>query len=182
MTSYRRIKRPGRTYFFTVALAARGSNNLVAHVDALRRAYAVTRAERPFRCDAFVVLPDHLHAMWTMPQDDWDYSTRWRLLKTRFTRSVLATMGAEHPPYLSASKRRKVERGIWQRRFWEHCIRDERDFETHLEYCWQNPVRHGLVARAAEWPYSSIHRDIRRGRADPELTHLQVEGEFGEPK
>ncbi len=163
MTSYRRIRAQGATYFFTVALADRRSSLLVDQISALRAAYHKTRSERPFCCDAFVVLPDHLHAIWTLPTGDADYSTRWRLIKTRFVRQV-GGLGVR-----STSKRSKQERGIWQRRFWEHCIRNDTDFATHMSYCWGNPVKHGLVKRAADWPYSSIHRDIRAGKIDAEL-------------
>lgn len=173
MTAYRRLRVPGATYFFTVALEARGADLLVREIDMLRRAYRQTWRERPFSTDAMVVLPDHLHAIWTLPEGDSDFSTRWRLIKARFTRAVLTGMGAEHPSYgrmggvhPSPSKMRKGERGIWQRRFWEHCIRDADDYAAHMRYCWVNPVKHGLVNRAVDWPYSSIHRDARRGQVD----------------
>ena len=126
MTAYRRFKLPGRTYFFTVVLQARGSDLLVREIEALRRAYHLTRKERPFRCDAFVVMPDHLHAIWTLPDGDADYSTRWGAIKSRFTRNVKSRMGL-NPILRSSSKARKGDAGIWQRRFWEHCIRDEVD-------------------------------------------------------
>jgi putative transposase len=109
-----------------------------------------------------VVLPDHLHAVWTLPEADSDFSTRWRLIKSRFSRALGAT------GHRSASMLAKNERGIWQRRFWEHHIRDEADFAAHVRYCWGNPVKHGLVERAVDWPYSSIHRDIRAGRVAAE--------------
>ncbi|MDU8943456.1 REP-associated tyrosine transposase [Ovoidimarina sediminis] len=177
MTDYRRARIPGGAYFFTVALEDRSQTTLVDHVDALRAVYAQTKAERPFRCDAFVVLPDHLHAVWTLPEGDADFSMRWRIIKARFSQAVSRRVGGFHR---SASKRRKGELGIWQRRFWEHCIRDEADHQAHVRYCWLNPVKHGHAARAAEWPYSSIHRDIRAGRVDPEWTDLLAEGAFGE--
>ena len=165
MTAYRRVRIPGATYFFTVALDARGSDLLVAEIDALRGAYLATWRERPFRCEAMVVLPDHLHAVWTLPGGDADYATRWGAIKFRFTRRV-KTDGNPATVTRSSSKRRKGDAGIWQRRFWEHCIRDEADFAAHVAYCWGNPVKHGLAERAADWPYSSIHRDIRAGRVE----------------
>ncbi len=174
MTNYRRIRTPGTTYFFTVNLADRSSDLLLAQISALRKAYQKTCTERPFVCNAFVVLPDHLHAIWTLPARDADYSTRWRLIKTRFVQQV----GGFGPR--SASKRSKRERGIWQRRFWEHSIRDEADFRVHMRYCWGNPVKHGLVNRAVDWPFSSIHRDIRAGRVDAEWAGDVADGEFGE--
>ena len=130
MTNYRRASIPGGTFFFTVALANRTASTLVDHVDVLRRAFSATRDERPFVTDAFVVLPDHLHAVWTLPEGDADFSTRWRLIKSRFVREI----GAAAPR--SASKLAKGERGIWQRRFWEHTIRDQADLAMHVQYCW----------------------------------------------
>ncbi|MEL7116985.1 MAG: transposase [Pseudomonadota bacterium] len=174
MTAYRRLRRPGGTFFFTVNLAKRGSTHLYDHVDILREAYALTLRERPVRTDAIVVLPDHLHAIWTLPPGDSDYSTRWRLIKTRFSRAT----GLDGPK--SASKARKLERGLWQRRFWEHAIRDQADMKRHLYYCWLNQVKHGLVSRAADWPLSSIHREIRAGLVDPDILGDMPEGEFGE--
>jgi len=174
MSCYRRFRIKGATYFFTVNLAERGGSTLVDHIDALRSAYACTQAEHPFQCDAIVILPDHLHAVWTLPPGDADFSTRWRMIKARFSRAV----GAHHPR--SFSKARKREVGLWQRRFWEHCIRNEADYRAHVAYCWGNPVQHGYVARAVAWPYSSIHRDVRLGRVDPEWCGAVSEGEYGE--
>ncbi|MBE0412599.1 transposase [Yoonia sp.] len=157
MTRYRRYRRTGGTYFFTVNLADRTSTLLVDHIDTLRQAFVQTSAERHIIVNAMVILPDHLHAVWTLPECDADYSTRWRLIKSRFSRTV----GTRQPR--SASQVAKQERGIWQRRFWEHTIRNECDYNAHIAYCWGNPVKHGLVARAADWPFSSIHRDIKAG-------------------
>lgn len=182
MTNYRRVRVCGGTYFFTVALADRSSDLLVREVGLLRQAFAETRRERPFWCDAIVVLPDHLHAIWTLPPGDADYSTRWGAIKSRFTRSVKASgrMGFNPIPR-SRSKLAKGDAGIWQRRFWEHCIRNEKDYRAHLRYCWGNPVKHGLVASPTDWPFSSIHREIRAGRVDPEWGGVSAEGMFGEP-
>lgn len=176
MTSYRRLKSPGGTFFFTVALEDHQSTLLLDHVDVLRQAYAVTVSERPVQTDAIVVLPDHLHAIWTLPSGDADYSTRWRLIKSRFSRAV----GLNRPRCLS--QQRKSERGIWQRRFWEHMIRDQADLALHMRYCWQNPVKHGLVTQATDWASTSLHRDIRRGLVGASLVAEIPEGEFGEPK
>jgi putative transposase len=174
MSRYLRPRVPGASVFFTVTLADRRRATLVDEVDRLREAVRATMAEHPFRIDAWVVLPDHLHAIWTLPEGDADYSVRWKEIKTRFTKSV----GRTRPR--SASKIAKGEAGIWQRRFWEHHIRDDRDLVAHLRYCWWNPVKHGLVERAVDWPYSSIHRDIRRGQVDPEWAGVPIEGDFGE--
>ena len=191
MSSYTRLRQKGGTFFFTVALQARGLRLLVEHVDVLRRAVAQTRAERPFVLDAWVVLPDHLHAVWTLPDDDTDYSTRWGAIKARFSRNVRRA-GFTPPPHLPkvtsgrfagvnpGLRVGKGEVGIWQRRFWEHAVRDKRDYRAHVEYCWGNPVKHGFVQRAVDWPYSSIHRDIRLGRVAPEWAGGVLEGDFGE--
>ena len=157
MTAYRRLYIPGATYFFTASLQDPKSQALTERIDHLRAAFGATFNERPFWCDAMVVLPNHLHAVWTLPPGDSDFSTRWRLLKSRFSRSTGAICER------SDSKRRKAERGLWQRRFWEHCIRDEADYWRHLHYCWKNPVLHGLVEKVEDWPFSSFHRDRRLG-------------------
>jgi putative transposase len=127
------------------------------HVDALRDAVRATRRAYPLRIDAMVVLPNHLHAVWTLPPDDADFSLRWRLIKLRFARAI--PLGER----LSAVRQRRNERGIWQRCFWEHLIRDEADYARHVEYCYINPVKHGLVSRVRDWPHSSFHRDVRAG-------------------
>lgn len=173
MSFYRRLRLPGATYFFTVNLARREDDALVKHIDLLRQAFRATAAEHPIRCDAMVILPDHLHAVWTLPPGDADFSLRWRKLKARFTR------WSEVSPPTTPSKTRKGEAGLWQRRFWEHAIRDEADFAAHVGYCLWNPVKHGLVAQAEDWPFSSIHRDMRAGMLfDPRLiVDLETVGE-----
>lgn len=174
MSAYRRVRIPGATYFFTVALARRPSCLLTDQIGPLRRAYAQTMQSDPVFCDAMVILPDHLHAVWTLPPGDSDYSGRWRKIKSRFSRRCRIDLPR------SPSKRAKRERGIWQRRFWEHTIRDEKDYQAHVAYCCGNPVKHGLVERAADWPFSSIHRDIRAGRVDHDWRGVEPEGLFGE--
>jgi putative transposase len=151
---------PGATVFFTVALAQRGSNLLVHQVEALRQAVRLTRAAHPFEINAWVVLPDHMHCIWTLPPGDDDFSTRMGAIKARFTRAVTGKVGL-NPTLRSPSKVRKGDAGIWQRRFWEHHIRDAADFTAHQRACWQDPVRHGLVAQAADWPFSSWARDTQ---------------------
>lgn len=153
---------------------------LIERMSDLRRAYAATIAAAPVFCDAMVILPDHLHAVWTLPPGDADYSERWRKIKYRFSRAVGGAVGRTAHPTRSASKRAKRETGIWQRRFWEHTIRDNRDYRMHVAYCWGNPVKHGLVERAVDWPFSSIHRDMRAGRVPPEWAGEAPEGDFGE--
>ncbi|PWL33982.1 MAG: transposase [Marivita sp. XM-24bin2] len=152
MSNYRRPKLTGVPIFFTVALADRRSDLLVREIDLLRQSIRLTKAERPFGIVAWVVLPDHMHCIWWLPDHDTDYPTRWRLIKSRFSRGV--PKGA-----LRASHVRRQERGVWQRRFWEHLIRDEADYAAHLRYCWINPVKHGLVDRPENWVFSSFRRD-----------------------
>ena len=173
MPNYRRVRIAGASYFFTVALADRSSSLLTERIGDLRAAFGDVRSAMPFRCDAAVVLPDHLHMVWTLPEGDADFSERWRLIKTGFTKAVGRT-GPRSP-----SKVRKGEAGLWQRRFWEHWIRNAEDHERHVRYCWGNPVRHGLVARPTDWPHSSIHRDIRLGRVEAEWSGEAPEGVFG---
>ena len=172
MSCYHRPNVSGASVFFTVALAQRGARVLVNEVTQLRAAVRQTKAERPFHIDAWVVLPDHLHAVWTLPAGDADFSTRWGAIKARFTMS-LRRAGFTPPPRLPTVTRGryaggnpglrhdKGELAIWQRRFWEHHIRDEADYWAHVRYCWLNPVKHGLVEWPEEWPYSSVHRDAR---------------------
>ena len=157
MSSYIRPRVPGATVFFTVGLAERNSSVLVDHVEVLRDAVRKTRIERPFYIDAWVVLPDHLHAVWTLPEGDFDFSTRWSVIKARFSRSVGA--GDRRPSHL---KRR--ERGLWQRRFWEHHVRGPEDYAAAVSYCHINPVKHGYVEKPEDWPFSSVHREIAAGR------------------
>lgn len=154
---YRRTLVPGGTYFFTVNLLDRDRSLLVEHIDMLRAAIKAVRAKHPFEIDAWVVLPDHLHALWTLPAGDADYPTRWALIKAGFSRGLLA----DEP--IAGSRRKKGERGIWQRRYWEHAIRDETDLERHANYIHYNPVKHGYVRRVVDWPFSTFHRDIARG-------------------
>ncbi len=157
MTNYRRNFIPGASYFFTVNLADRKSSLLTDHIHHLRTAFRYTRARHPFTIDAIVVLPDHLHAIWSLPEGDADFATRWRLIKTTFSRAL---PGSER---ISQSRSRKGERGLWQRRYWEHTLRDERDFSRHADYIHFNPVKHEWVTRVEDWPYSSFHRMVRLG-------------------
>lgn len=157
MPDYRRNRIPGGTYFFTVNLLDRRRRLLVEHVEALRAAVRNVRNRQPFHIDAWVVLPEHLHCLWTLPPGDADYSRRWKAIKTAFAKAV------QREESLSAVRRARHERGIWQRRFWEHTIRDERDYAAHMDYIHFNPVRHGWVERVVDWPYSSFHRLVRAG-------------------
>ena len=158
---YRRAKEKGGTYYFTVNLVDRKSNLLIEHIEALKEVVKKVKQQHPFHIDAMVVLPDHLHAIWTLPKDEADYPKRWMLIKSGFSRRIPKN------EYRRKNRITKGERGIWQRRYWEHMIRDERDFEQHMNYIHYNPVKHGYVAKAVEWKHSSIHRYIKEGIIDP---------------
>jgi putative transposase len=187
MSKYIRPKRPGASVFFTVALADRRARTLVDHVAVLREAVRVTKAERPFRIEAWVVLPDHMHCVWTLPEGDAAYSVRMAAIKARFTRALTGNdrRVGFHPtmiepegqelvdiadggvkPHLTVngrprtrSKLMKQDGRVWQRRYWEHHIRNDAAFAACVRYCWINPVKHGLVEHPKDWPYSSWHRD-----------------------
>ena len=154
---YRRAWQAGGTYFFTVNLAERSRTLLVDHIDVLREAVRKVKTVHPFDILAWVVMPDHLHAIWALPENDADFAMRWMLIKAGFSR------GIPRGEWINASKRRKGERGLWQKRFWEHLIVNEDDLQRHIDYVHINPVKHGHVELASEWPYSSIHRYIRLG-------------------
>ncbi|MBL8473326.1 MAG: transposase [Rhodocyclaceae bacterium] len=154
---YRRATIAGGTYFFTVNLEDRQQTLLVGHINELREALREVKTVHPFNIDAMVILPDHMHALWTLPPGDTDYAKRWMLIKAGFSRLL------PKAEQISASRQAKGERGIWQRRYWEHLIRDDRDFERHVDYIHYNPVKHGHVERAADWPWSSFHRYVRNG-------------------
>jgi len=157
MPSSLRVHANCKSYFFTVSLRNRRSDLLVREIDALRASYVSVQRTRPFTCNAFVVLPDHLHAVWTLPPCDDDVSTRWRILKAQFTSRVRQGRAASGGGTPGKGARQ------WRRLFQQHQIIDKSDFTAHLEYCWINPVRHGLATHPCEWPYSSLHRDIKRG-------------------
>ena len=158
MTSYRRACNAGATYFFTVNLADRTSALLTQCIDELRDAVRHVQLRHPFAIDAMVVLPEHLHAVWTLPPNDADHSLRWRLIKTRFSNAM------PHGERRCASRIAKGERGVWQRRYWEHLIRNDDDFGRHVDYVHFNPVKHGYVSHAIDWPHSSVHRCVADGR------------------
>src|SRR3989338_6334290 len=157
MSRYRRSLVAGGTFFFTVILADRHSTALIDNIDRLRAVYGRVQREHPFETVAFCVLSDHLHALWALPDGDADFSLRWSLIKSGFSRGLAISTCR------SASKAVKREKGIWQRRFWEHQIRDDLDLQRHVDYIYFNPVKHGHVARVADWPHSSFHRDVTHG-------------------
>ncbi len=151
---YRRDDTKGGTWFFTVNLAERDKNTLVDEIDTLREVMGKVKQRHPFKIDAMVVLPDHIHAIWTLPVNDDDYPTRWGLIKSGFSRKMPKL------ECINKSRIKKGERGIWQRRYWEHLIRDGQDYERHINYIHYNPVKHGYVKKPVDWPYSSIHKFI----------------------
>ena len=143
--------------FFTVTLQNRKSNLLIDQIEKLRFAFRSVRCRYPFDIDGVVILPDHLHMVMTLPENDGNYSQRWNLIKGSFSRQI------EHFERVSVARQNKRERGIWQRRFWEHLIRNELDYSRHINYIHYNPVKHGYVSNPTEWKYSSIHRYIKAG-------------------
>ena len=157
MSNYRRNRVEGGSYFFTVNLRDRRSDLLVTAIDALRSAVRAARARHPFGIGAWVVLPDHMHCLWTLPPGDDDFPLRWRMIKAAFSH------GVPREEDRRASLIRKREAGIWQRRYWEHTIRDDQDYAAHMDYIHFNPVKHDLVANAGDWPYSSFARCVAQG-------------------
>ena len=157
MTNYRRNRAAGGCFFFTVNLADRRSPILTENIGALRAAFRYARLGHPFVIDAIVVLPDHLHTIWTLPECDDDFAVRWNLIKGNFSRAL------PRSEPISNSRKSRRERGIWQRRYWEHTIRSEDDYARHVDYIHFNPVKHGYVDHVVEWPFSSFHRLVQLG-------------------
>ena len=173
MVQYRRSRVAGGTYFFTVNLRDRRRTLLVEHADALRDIVRDVRKKFPFEIDAMVVLPDHWHAVWTLPPDDAGYARRIQLIKARFTKHLLRQG-------VNITKDECGEYRLWQKRFWEHTIRDDRDFETHVNYVHINPVKHGHVARAIDWPHSTLVQYVKNGILAADWAYTPQDGEFGE--
>jgi len=162
MSNYLRTNTPGACYFFTVVTFRR--RNILTDDECrvwLRDAVVNTRKRYPFMIDAWVLLPDHIHCIWTLPENDSDFSVRWNGIKRRFTQS--AKHRFHKPEWINASKQKHREGAIWQRRFWEHQIRDDNDYQRHLDYIHYNPVKHGLVQSVKEWPHSTFHRYVNQG-------------------
>ncbi len=157
---YRRALFPGASYFFTLNVQNRESNLLIQRVDALRFAVRRVQQRHPFYIDAIVIMPDHWHMIMTLPHADRAYAQRLSLIKSTFSRQIAPD------EIISDSRQKKRERGIWQRRYWEHIIRDETDYDHHVNYIHYNPVKHGYVKNPSDWQYSSIHRFIRQGILD----------------
>lgn len=154
---YRRAFTPGGSYFFTLALQDRKQDLLVRYIDALRQAFAEVKTRHPFEITAVCVLPDHLHLLVKLPEHDQNYPMRLRMIKAKFSQALPKIEN------VSPSRRQKNERGIWQRRYWEHTVRDERDFANHTDYIHFNPVKHGYAAAAKDWPYSTFLHCVGQG-------------------
>jgi len=160
MATFRRSLTPGATYFFTVNTEKRQPVlTSQAFYTAIKESFRDVMASRPFKIDAFVLLPDHLHCIWTLPDGDSDYATRWSLVKRKVSQATCHLI----PTNVSDSKVKRKELGLWQRRFWEHQIRDDKDYRTHIEYIHWNPVKHACVDAVKEWPYSSFHKFVAKG-------------------
>ena len=158
MPDYRRAWHPGGTWFFTVNALQRGDKDLlVRHIGLLREVIRDVRRRHRFAIHGWVVLPEHMHCVLELPPSDTDFATRWRLIKAGFSKGFPATERR------SVVRRARGERGIWQRRYWEHLIRNEQDYRAHLDYLHFNPVRHGHVRRVADWPHSTFHAWVERG-------------------
>ncbi len=176
MVGYRRNFVPGGTYFFTVTLQDRKANLLTQYIDHLRQAFRKVRIDHSFQIDAIVILPEHLHTIWTLPDNDADYPGRWRAIKSQFTRS-LKQQG------LALKFNSRGVSNVWQARFWEHTIKDAEDLQRHIDYLHYNPVKHGLTVNVSDWPHSSFHRYVKTGLLPPdwgtEPSH-QPTTQFGE--
>ncbi len=182
MPNYRRARVEGGSYFFTVNTFRRQPFLTDADVRAaLRTGIETVRAVQPFVIEAWVLLPDHLHAIWTLPPDDHDFSTRWRIIKRTVTQRCEARL--HRPEWMTAWRAKRHQSTLWQHRFWEHVIRDDADFVRHVDYIHWNPVKHRYVKRAADWPYSSLHRYLRAGVLPHDWAETRAEeddADFGE--
>ena len=182
MPQYRRAKHLGGTYFFTVVTFRR--RPLFAHEEAraiLREGIRKVRQSYPFEIDAWVLLPDHMHCIWTLPPGDHDYSRRWGLIKSSFSKEAKPLYHVSS--WMSGSRRKHRETTIWQRRFWEHQIRSDEDYRNHMDYIHFNPVKHGLSATVGDWPYSTFHRFVQAGIYSEDWggeAERVVQGDFGE--
>jgi putative transposase len=178
MPNYRRLYRPGGCWFFTANLLDRKATLLTDHIDLLRDAIGETKSRFPFHIDAIVILPDHLHTIWTLPEGDHDFSVRWRRIKASFSKSLPKT------EWIDPNRTARGERGIWQRRFWERLIEDDDAYDRCVDYIYFNPVAHGHVQSISDWPHSSFHRDQRIDESQLEVIRQRLVGmnntKFGE--
>uniref|UniRef100_UPI00405617D1 REP-associated tyrosine transposase n=1 Tax=Candidatus Electronema sp. TaxID=2698783 RepID=UPI00405617D1 len=182
MPNYRRADVKGGTYFFTVVTFRRQTFLCDEPVrTALRQAIERTRQEHPFTIEAMVLLPDHLHCIWTLPPDDAAFGLRWSMIKRFVTQHCAAAL--HRPEWLTASMRQRKEATLWQRRFWEHLLRDEQDYARHVDYIHYNPVKHGWAQAVAEWPWSTFHRYVQQGvyeKGWAGTSNSEAEEDFGE--
>lgn len=160
MVGYRRNYISGGTYFFTLALQNRTSEILIEKIELFKEAIHTVKLEHPFNMKAYVILPDHLHTLWELPEDDFNYSVRWQKIKTRFSKAIINSG-------IVLNKTKHNEYDLWQRRFWEHTVRDQQDFENHVNYIHYNPIKHGLVDKLEDWPYSSFHHFVKTKKLPP---------------
>jgi len=173
MSRYIRSREPNTSFFFTVVSYGRTPifvND--ASIQMLRESLLKTCVNKPFETEAIVILPDHIHVLWTLPEDDCDYSTRWRLIKQMFTKLIAFQNQSFLGPQANSSRERKGEKLVWQRRFWEHTIRDENDFKKHLDYIHYNPVKHGYVKNPFDWQWSSFRKWVEKGEYDSNWGNL----------
>ena len=181
MSNYRRANTKGGTYFFTVITYRR--QKILCNDEiriALREAIQHVKKTHPFTIDAWVLLPDHLHCIWTLPENDADFGIRWAMIK-RFVSKQCHSLRRDD--WMTASKRKRKESTLWQRRLWEHQIRDEQDYERHIDYIHFNPVSHGLVNRVVDWPHSTFHRYVKDEVYQENWAGdgvVSVDGDFGE--
>jgi putative transposase len=162
LPEYRRIRRAGGTYFFTVV--THGRRPILTHQEvrqALREGIHKVRQTMPFGIEAWVLLPDYLHTIWTLPEHDAKFASRWAVIKSCVTKGCRKLLGSGER--INKSRNNRKEGDVWQRRFWEHVIRDEADFHRHLDYIHWNPVKHGYVTTPMDWPYSTLHRFVAQG-------------------
>lgn len=162
MPNYIRNYQKGASYFFTINIRDRQSQLLTTYIDELRLAYQKTQQKMPFTTDAIIILPDHIHALWTFPENDNDYPTRIRLLKSYFSRKLPAHVKQTN----NQSRQGKSETGVWQRRYWEHTIQNEIDYNRHMDYIHYNAVKHGHAKNPADWKHSTFMREVDNGRYD----------------
>ena len=185
MPNYHRDRTEGGTWFFTVvAFERRPIFCRERFRNSLNQSILKTRENHPFKINAWVLLPDHLHCVWTLPENDANFSIRWKLIKQYVSRDCQSTFRMQTE--ISAIKKMRRESSIWQRRFWEHRIQGEKDFENHLNYLHFNPVKHGLCQSPSQWPFSSFHKYQSRGVYSKDWAAMEPpvyseELEFGEP-
>lgn len=181
MSTYRRADTPGATYFFTVVTYRR--RNILIKPECrviLREEINRVKQQHPFTIDAWVLLPDHLHSIWTLPSGDNNYSKRWGMIKAGFSKRAKSLLHRKE--WMNESKTRRRESTIWQRRFWEHQIRNHEDYKKHMDYLHFNPVKHGLVKRVVDWPNSTFHRYVKNGIYSEDWCEMPeaIIGEFGD--